>query len=360
MRPVGIHGVGQYLPPQVRGNDWWPEHVVSQWREKAAARLVSGHRMEGEALPDAEGARLTLQAMAAYADDPFKGSRERRVMPEGMLSSEMEVLAAQDALQRSGVDPAEIDLLLVYSQLPDYLTIPTAPQVHRSLGLSEKCFTLCTDAACNAFPLQLALAEQMIRGGQARYGLLIQSTAVSRACKQEDQSSAWFGDGATAVVVGPVPEGRGVLGRAHRTDGSYYRSLVTGCPGTTWYRGDHIEVYSEDPAAARRMLLSVSDLGRQVVDEALAEAGLQREDVRFFATHQAAPWVRQVTQQTCGLSNARSVDTFSWTASLGPCNPPLMLAIGEREGLLQGGDLVAVYTGGGGITWSGVIMRWGR
>ena len=86
----------------------------------------------------------------------------------------------------------------------------------------------------------------------------------------------------------------------------------------------------------------------------------EAEDVDFFSTHQAAPWVREVTQRTCGLTRARSVDTFHWTASLGPCNPPLMLAIGEREGLLRQDDLVAIYTGGGGITWSGVIMRWGR
>lgn len=359
MRAVGIYGVGKYLPEQIRTNDWWPRDVVARWTERSQARLVSGQRAD-EALPDAPGARATLEAMAAYADDPFKGSRERRVMPEGMHSSDMEVAAAQDALARAGLEPSQVDLLLTYSQLPDYLTIPTAPQVHRRLGLPERCFTLCTEAACNAFPLQLALAEQMIRGGQARYGLLVQSTAISRACKQEDQSSAWFGDGATAVVVGPVPEGRGVLGAAHRTDGSYYRSLVTGSPGTTWYRGDHIEVYSEDPAAARRMLLCVSDLGRQVIDEALAAAGARREDVRYFATHQAAPWVREVTQRTCGLTGARSVDTFHWTASLGPCNPPLMLAIGEREGVLRDGDLVAIYTGGGGITWSGIIMRWGR
>ncbi|HEY8207938.1 MAG TPA: 3-oxoacyl-ACP synthase III family protein [Myxococcaceae bacterium] len=359
MRAVGIYGMGQYLPEEIRTNAWWPEEVVARWREKSSARLVSGQRAD-EDLPAAPGARATMEAMAAYVDDPFKGSRERRVMPEGMLSSDMETSAAKDAIARAGIDPAQIDLLLTYSQLPDYLTIPTAPQVHRNLGLQEKCFTLCTESACNAFPLQLAVAEQMIRGGQARYGLLVQSTAVSRACKQEDQSSAWFGDGATAAVVGPVSEGRGVIGRAHRTDGSFYRSLVTGCPGSTWYRGDHVEVYTEDPAAARRMLLSVSDLGRQVVDEALEAAGARREDVRFFATHQAAPWVREVTQLTCGLTQARSVDTFHWTASLGPCNPPLMLAIGERKGILREDDLVAIYTGGGGITWSGIIMRWGR
>src|SRR5512141_1753030 len=103
MGAVGIWGVGRYLPEPVRTNAWWPEPVVAQWREKAAARLVSGRR-EDEALPDAPGARATLEAMAAYAEDPFKGARERRVMPEGMLSSDMETLAARDALARAGVE----------------------------------------------------------------------------------------------------------------------------------------------------------------------------------------------------------------------------------------------------------------
>jgi len=102
VRAVGIYGVGQYLPEQIRTNAWWPRDVVAKWAERSQARLVSGKREE-EPLPDAPGALATMKAMAAYAEDPFKGSRERRVMPEGMHSSDMEVAAARDALARAGI-----------------------------------------------------------------------------------------------------------------------------------------------------------------------------------------------------------------------------------------------------------------
>jgi 3-oxoacyl-[acyl-carrier-protein] synthase-3 len=354
---VGVHGVGLYLPPEIRRNDWWPEETVRNWRVKSGESLVRPRQDRED--PATPGAQAVIRGMADVKDDPFRGAVERRVMPQGMVTSDMEAAAARDALARAGLEPGEVGLLLTNSQLPDYLSVPTAPIVHRKLGLSERCMSMGTEAACNSFLTQLSLAEQMIKGGVARYALLVQSSGYLHLARPEDPHSAWFGDAATAVVVGPVSAGRGVLGQAHRTDGSMADALVTGCPGARWSDGKPY-LYVENPAAARKMLMRIADQGKQVVDEALAQAGATVAEVGFYAAHQATAWFRKATQEFIGMTNARSFDCFSWTGSLGASNLPFCLGMGEREGLLKPGDLVATYTGGSGITWSSVVLRWGK
>ncbi len=356
---VGILGVGTYLPEVVRKNDWWPASIVAKWEEKLAVKKER-RSAEGAAPELPPGAAEVIAALARYADDPFKGGLERRVMSNDMLPSDMEVAAGKNALERAGVRPSEIDLLLVFSQLPDYIAVPTAPIVHKQLGLRADCLSTSTDSACNSFLVQLAIAEQMIAAGGVKKALLIQSSAAQHLIRPEDQHSAWFGDGATAVVVGRVGQGRGILGSAHRTDGSLYRALVGGCPsGGRWFDGGQLAYYFADREASVKLALLLPSLGKTVIDEALKRAGADAGDVDFYASHQGTVWFREVTQRHLGLAHARHFDSYAWTTSLAASNIPFVLAMAEKEGLLRAGDLVAMYSGGSGITVSGTILRWG-
>jgi 3-oxoacyl-[acyl-carrier-protein] synthase-3 len=274
-------------------------------------------------------------------------------------SSDLEAKAANDAIERSGVPRDQIDLLITFTQLPDYLTLNTAAITHQKLGLKTSCISVNMDALCNSFLMQFSFAEGLIRTGQARYALLVQSAGLQHLTKKTDQNSVAFGDGATAIVVGPVEKPSGLLGRAHRTDGSYHKALVTGIPQKRWYEGTPF-YHAGDPRLVRSMLTKSSLAGREVIDAALAQAGCSAQDVAFYASNQPTAWTRKVTQTQARLGHARFVDTFPWSGSVGPANIPLQLAVGEREGLLEQGDLVAVYTSGSGLTWSSLVFRWGR
>lgn len=357
---IGIHGVGIYLPEQVRKNDWWPDAIVDGWRQNQQKKVLT-RAVQDQADPPTAGVQATFDALKEYADDPFKGAVERRVMPAGMRSSDMEIAAAKDALARSGTSPSEVDLLLVYSTVPDQLTISNATLIHRELGLPTRCLSMGTEGACNSFLQQMAMAQALIRDGRAKKALLIQSNALLHICRAEDPHSAWFGDAATAVVAGPVSGGRGVLGQAHFTDGSFHEALQSGCPNSPeWWRGEPIWLYVRDRDQSRKMLMVIADLAKSAVDGALADAGLPHDAVDFYATHQSTAWFRKATQQYIGLANARSFDSFAWTGSLSGSNIPFMMGMAEREGQLREGDLVAMYTGGSGVVWSGLALRWGR
>ncbi len=355
---VGILGIGVFLPPVVRKNDWWPEAEVNKWRQKMAFNITRGRTEPTEA--PTEGIRRTLGAMGALVEDPFRGTVERRVMPDDMLATDMETAAARDAIERAGIDAGEIGAVLSYTMCPDFLYVNNSCVVHRNLGLKEHCLSINADGVCNSFGLQCTLGEQLVRGGQAKYVLLIQSSAMTRLQGHLDPHSAWFGDGATAVILGKVSEGKGLLASSHHTDGKLHKAMVVGVPGKRWFDDGRCLAYSEDTHAAREMLLTVADRAYETVQEALAKAGFGVDDVRFYACHQAAHWMPTVTRDFLQLKNAKMVDTFPWAANLSAANLPLALATGERDGVLQDGDLVATFAGGTGMSWTSIVLRWGR
>jgi 3-oxoacyl-[acyl-carrier-protein] synthase-3 len=353
---IGILGVGTYLPTEVRTNDWWPDHVTRRWKERA---LIATERARAEvASAPTEAARQAAEAILKIAEDPFQGSRERRVMRADMKASDMETFAAKEAISRAGIEPAEIDLVLSYTMIPDFINVPTACVVHGNLGLNERCTTMGVDAVCNSFLMQLTLAQSLIKSGVARYALLTQSSAITRLPPSGEVIDAACGDAASAVIVGPVSEGRGIISYSHHTDGTKWGALVCGVPGGHWSDGKAI-AYAEDNKASANMFVRLAQRAGQVVGEALDSAGLSPDDVRFFASHQGLKWLRPLAQEAARLKNARFVDHFPFTGTVSAVNLPLQLAIAEKDGLVAPGDLVACFQGGTGMTWSGMALRWG-
>jgi 3-oxoacyl-[acyl-carrier-protein] synthase III len=248
--------------------------------------------------------------------------------------------------------------VLSYTMCPDDPNVPSACIVHKNLGLPERCYSMKTDAVCNSFIMQLTLAEQLIRGGVGHFALLTQSSAITRMRQTNEPHEAWFGDGATAVVVGPVSAGRGLLGYSHHTDGELHDALLLGVPGGGWYDGAAI-TYSPNRRATRMMLLTVADRARQVVTEAMDQAGIRPTDVDYYAGHQATVWMPRVTQEHIGLSRAKRAETCAWAGTLSAANVPMGLWTGVRDGNLKEDNLVAMFSGGTGTTWSGAVLRWG-
>ncbi|MBX3221644.1 MAG: hypothetical protein KF795_14070 [Labilithrix sp.] len=354
---VGILGIGTYLPSEIRTNAWWPDHVVQNWKEKAARRV---DKLHAELVKEnTDGARLTLAALAELANDPFQGARERRVIPDDMTASDMETFAAREAIARAGIAKEEIGLVLSHQICPDFINVPSAAVVHGNLELSERCTSLAVDAACNSFMMQLTLAQGMIASGQIKYALLTQSSALTRFPASGELIDAWGGDAASAVVVGAVSDGRGILSHSHHTAGKLWGALVCGVPGGRW-QDDRCVIYSEDRLANLDMVVRIADRAKQVVDESLVSAGLTHEDVQFFATHQGFKWLLPVTKRAASLTHTRSVDHFHFTGTISSVNLPFQMAVGEREGLLKPGDVVSCFQGGTGMTWSGMTIRWGR
>lgn len=132
---VGVLGLGTYLPPHVRTNDWWPESAIARWREKPAHRATQGQAAAPTEMT--AGAQITLTAMAEYADDPFRGARERRVMGDDMTIHDMESSAAREAIERAGISVDQIDVILTQTPVPEHLMVNGACATHRQLEIGR-------------------------------------------------------------------------------------------------------------------------------------------------------------------------------------------------------------------------------
>lgn len=356
MTDVGIHSIGLFMPEHVRTNAWWPADEVERWRERMAHRATAAEDLPADVSP---GARAALIGMAAYPD-AFRGAVQRRVMDEAMTSAEMEARAARDALARAGITIDDVDVILGASMCPEYLHVNHACQAHHLLGMRQDCLVLSTEGICNSFALHLTLAESLVRSGTARRVLSLHSSAMTRVQGAHEPHSAWFGDGAAAVVIGPVAPGRGLRGAAHNADGRGCAALVLGVPGRRWWEAGPTSFHAVDHAATRAMLLGIVDHATAAIAGALNRAGHTAAEVGFYASHQGTPWLTEVTQREAGLGHARTLVTFPEYGNVSSVNLPLILGLAERAGTLTDDTLAVTFAGGTGETWSSLVLRWGR
>jgi 3-oxoacyl-[acyl-carrier-protein] synthase-3 len=351
---IGILSLGVFLPPEVRRNDWWPPEVVARWTEarKAAPRPAPPATLT-------EGQRRVLDALSKQSGDPFLSTVERRVMPDGMTVHEMEEQAARAAIERAGIAPREIDLLLSQTVTPDYLMANPACIIHERLGLPRSCFTMHTDVSSSSFAMQLILAEAMIRAGRARYALLVQSCIPSRLVNLDDPIAPLFGDIATAAVVGPVTSGRGIEASVSYTDGRTPRTLVMSVPGRAWYDDGRAVLHVADAQQSHAVFLEAADNFKQSVTAALAASDHSPGEIDFFCVHQGTPWMLSLMQDYAGMSTARSMDCFPVTGYVFGSTLPVTLALAQDRKLLVDDDLVTLAFGGPGTTYGALVLRWG-
>jgi 3-oxoacyl-[acyl-carrier-protein] synthase III len=352
---VGIVAIGMHMPGDVRRNDWWPADLVARWTEQ---RLAAPSR----ALPAqlTEGSKRVLHAMAELADDPFQGAVERRVLAPDVTVLDMEEQAARAAIARSGIDPAEIDLLLTHSVVPDYQMANPASFLHHRLGMSKTCLSMYTEATAYSVFGQLALAEAMIAVGRAKYALLVQSSVATRLIDKEDPGSVLVGDGATALVLGPVSAGRGLLSAAHYTEGRYPESLIMSVRNGRWFDDGRVRLHVGDWQQMYEAFLRAADMCKEGVDAALAKSGHRISDIDFLCVSQGNAWLSRVVHEHIGVREVNPIDTFSRFGYLSTVMLPAALYVAEQEGRLADGDLVALTGGGTGMTYGGMMLRWGR
>jgi 3-oxoacyl-[acyl-carrier-protein] synthase III len=352
-RRIGVLGVGLNLPPTVRRNDWWSAAIVDEWVAKRRAALPAPP-------PTSPTEQRIYAALAAQAADPFQLAVERHVISPGQTHTDMEEAAARVALERAEVGVEQIDLLLTHQIVPEYWLSNPACELHERLGLPRRCFSMHVDAAAYSFMQQLALAETMISAGRAHRALIVQSSASSRTIDLDDPNAPIFGDGATATVVGPVADDRGILSAVHFTDGRFPKTLIASVPGKRWFDDGAALIHVADQVQMRNVFMLTVDCCVTSVAQALVEARQSPDAVDFLAMYQGTPWIRELVQERTGTTRARSVETFAYTGYLASGLVPASLFLAEEQGQLQPGNLVVLTGGGTGMTYGAIAMRWGR
>ncbi len=285
------------------------------------------------------------------------GIRQRHIAADGELTSDLALAASRQALERAGLGGDALDVIVLATTTPDNTFPATATKIQAELGMRRgSAFDI--QAVCTGFIYALAMADNMIRLGQAKTALVIGAEVFSRILDWEDRTTCvLFGDGAGAVVLRAAEgEGnsgdRGVLSTHIYSDGSAYHSLyVDGGPGSTgragYVRMNGREVFRQ---AVVRMAESV--------EEALAANALDVRDIDWLVPHQANLRIIESTGKRLCVAPENVVVTVDRQANTSAATIPLALAEASADGRIKAGQLVALTAMGGGFTWGSALIRW--
>jgi len=289
------------------------------------------------------------------------GIRERRIAAADQATSDLAVQAGRRALDRAGVDPQAVDLILVATSTPDYLGFPsTASLVQHGLG-AMNAGAMDVSAACTGFVYALETARAHIVAGSARYVLVIGAEVFSRIVDWSDRNTCiLFGDGAGAVVVGPTAPGWGEPWFAPsllRSDGAGGGALLRPAGGTRKPVPDNLR----DSAVSmdgRKVYGFAITVVKDIILEILAKDGFSLDDVAWFVPHQANVRIVASAAQRLGVSLDRFYVNMERYANTSGASIPLALGEMEDEGLLRRGQLIVTVGYGAGLTWGVNLFRW--
>jgi 3-oxoacyl-[acyl-carrier-protein] synthase III len=323
-----------------------------------AGILGTGHSYPAGILTNAD-----LEKMVDTSDEWITtrtGIKQRRKAAPGEFTSQFAVRSARQAIERAGLEPSDIDLILCATVTPDQILPSTGCLIQAELG-SHSAAAMDLVAACSGFLYGLTLANTMIQTGQSRYSLVIGAEILTQYVDYTDrQTCVLFGDGAGAAVLGPVNGDRGILATRIKSDGRYEEQLYSPGGGTkrppsaaTLEAGDHF-FKMKGNELFKVAVRSMADVSREVLEE----AGLGAEDVDLFIPHQANQRITDAVANKLAVENGRVYSNIAMHGNTSSASIPIALDECVEAGRIKEGDLVLMASFGGGVTWGGVLMRW--
>ncbi|AOK92327.1 beta-ketoacyl-ACP synthase III [Paenibacillus sp. SEL1] len=326
LRPVGVIGTGKYVPEKILTNK-------------------------------------DLEAIVETSDEWIvsrTGIQERHIAAPEQATSDLAYEAAIKALESAGMTAQDLDLIIVATVTPDMAFPSTACILQDKLG-AKGAAAFDLSAACSGFVYGLATATSFIKTGIYNNALIIGADCLSRITDYTDRNTCvLFGDGAGAVVIGEVPEGRGFqsfdLG-AEGAGGSLLKLEAGGsrlpASADTLENKQHY-IYMNGREVFK---FAVRVMGTATVD-VLEKAGLSKDDIDLFVPHQANIRIIQSAMQRLDLPEEKVVVNVHKYANTSAASIPLALVEAAEEGRMKEGDRVLMVGFGGGLTWGASVLVW--
>jgi 3-oxoacyl-[acyl-carrier-protein] synthase III len=287
------------------------------------------------------------------------GIRERRLADAGTGAADMGAGAARIAMERAGVQPGEIDVIILSTATPDRLLPSTACDLQAILGATNAA-AYDIAAACSGFIYGLNIAEGHLASGRAEIALVVSTEKMSSIVDWGDRSTAvLFGDGAGAAVVKRAENGRGLLSTFIRSDGTLAELL--------WRPGGGARIPMDLAVLDERSHL-VKMAGREVfkaavrsmaeaADQALLRAGLTGEDINLLIPHQANIRIIEATAKYANISMEKVFVNVDRYGNMSSATIPVALDEALEAGRIRPGDYVLMVAFGAGFTWASAVIQ---
>lgn len=283
------------------------------------------------------------------------GIRMRHLVKEE-TTAQMSAEAAKQALKEAGLKAEDLDLIIVGTLSGDYVTPSTACEVQAMIG-AEKAVAFDVNAACSGFMFAMNTAYAFIQSGIYKNALIIGAETLSKLMDWNDRGTCvLFGDGAGAAVV--KADEKGLLGFVQGSDGA--KGMVLACknrlnnnplvknpvePDYVFMDGQEVYKFAVSKVPAS-------------INEALAEAGLEVSDIKYFLLHQANIRIIQSVAKRLKADISKFPTTLEHCGNISAGSVPILLDEVNKKGMLQRGDKLVMAGFGAGLTWSASVIEW--
>ena len=288
------------------------------------------------------------------------GIRERHIAAPGVATSDLATEAARKALERRGVTPSEVDLIIVATVTPDMLFPATACLVQDKLG-ADNAWGFDLSAACCGFLYALTTGAHFVSSGAHQRVLVIGADVMSSIVDYKDRATCvLFGDGAGAILLEATDDGGGLLDFNHRVEGS---------GGLFLYMPGGGSLHPSSAETVEKKMHYVHQNGRQIFKYAVRQTyeasttllerhNLTPSDISLLVAHQANARILDAAAERLGFPPEKVVKNIHKYGNTTGATIPLALADAEEQGRLKTGDLILMVSVGAGLTVGSCLIRW--
>ncbi len=285
------------------------------------------------------------------------GIKERRIMRNG-ASSDMAAAAVKQLLEKKGIDPLDIDLVICGTVTPDHPFPSTANILSDKTGM-KNAWSFDVNAACSGFLFALATGSQFIETGKYKKVIVVGVDKMTSIVDYQDRTTCViFGDGAGAVLLEPNTEGLGVMDFILHSDGSGREFLVQPAGGslhpasikTVENRMHYVK--QEGQSVFKFAVTNMADVSAKIMEK----NNLTSDDVQWLVPHQANLRIIDATANRMGLSKEKvmiNIEKYGNTTA-----GTLPLCLWDYEKQLKKGDTLILSAFGGGFTWGAIYLKW--
>ena len=311
----------------------------------------------GSALPQKILTNHDLEKMVETSDEWIitrTGIKARHIASGDETAGTLGAQAAKNAMEMAGVEPNDIDMIIVATCTPDRILPSTATMIQKTLGIPA-CVAFDVGAACAGFSYILSIANQFIANGNAKRILVIGTETMSSLLDWTDRTTCvLFGDGAGAFVL-EASEEPGLYGAHVAADGQYQDMLYVPTARVDGPEGALAPKVVMNGKEVFR--LAVNTLGQLVVDTLNAH-GFSQSDLTWLVPHQANLRIINATAKKLGLPESQVILTLAKHGNTSAASIPLAFDVAVRDGRIKRGDLCLLESFGAGFAWGAALLRY--
>ncbi len=318
----------------------------------------------GSYLPERIMTNADLEAFVDTSDEWITsrtGIRERRIAAEGEYTSHLASKAGLKALEQAGIDPADVEMIIIATITPDTLTPATACYVQQQIG-AYKAVAFDVSAACSGFLYAMELARHSVGAGAFKNALIIGAEKLSAFVDWTDRNTCvLFGDGAGAAVLVPSTNGDGKILSSHLgTDGAQTELLNirgggSACPVTLENAPEKLATLA---MAGREVFKHAVNAMKRAAIEAIDSAGLTAKDIKLLIPHQANLRIIDAIVERLDISRDDVFINLDKYGNTSAAAVAIALDEANRQGRIEKGDKILLVAFGAGLTWASAVIEW--